>query len=71
MAAYVANPNATNAGLAWHSINSSVPLSGFKSPLFYFEPRIGAAFDVFGNGKTVVRGGFAIFHYQIAYNTAS
>ena len=71
LAAFQANPTAVNAGLSWNSINSQVPLSGFKSPLFYYEPRIGVAYDVFGNGKTVVRGGFAVFHYQIAYNLTS
>jgi len=69
LAAYNANPTAVNAGLQWNAINSNVPLSGFKSPPFYYEPRIGVAYDVFGNGKTVVRGGFAIFRYQIAFNT--
>lgn len=70
-AAFLQNPNATNAGLQWHSINSDIPLSGFKSPLFYYEPRIGIAYDIFGDGKTVLRGGFAIFRYQLAYNTTS
>ena len=65
------NPNAVNAGLQWNSINSNVPVSGFKSPLFYYEPRIGVAYDIFGDGKTVLRGGFAIFRYQLAYNTTS
>jgi hypothetical protein len=69
--AFLANVNAANAGLQWHSINNNIPISGFKSPLFYYEPRIGAAYDVFGNGKTVLRGGFAIFRYQLAYNTIS
>ncbi len=68
---YVSNPTAPNAGLLYHSIDSHIPISGFKSPLFYYEPRLGAAYDLFGNGKTVLRGGFAIFRYQLAYNTTS
>ena len=38
------------------------------SPLFYYEPRVGVAYDIFGTGKTVLRGGFAIFRYQFAVN---
>lgn len=67
--AYAANPTAVNAGLQWNAIDKNIPTSGFKSPLFYYEPRFGVAYDLFGNGRTVLRGGFAIFHYQIAYNT--
>ena len=60
-----------NTGLLWHAINSSIPLSGNVSPLFYYEPRVGLAYDVFGTGKTVLRSGFAIFHYQISTNQGS
>ena len=67
-ATYTNNPTAVNPGIEWHSIANNVPLSGWKSPLFYYEPRVGIAYDVFGNGKTVIRGGFASFRYQVAVN---
>ncbi|HUA16432.1 MAG TPA: carboxypeptidase regulatory-like domain-containing protein [Verrucomicrobiae bacterium] len=57
-----------NTGLQWHANTPGIPLSGWKSPLFYYEPRVGVAYDVFGNGKTVIRGGFASFRYQVAVN---
>ena len=67
-ASYTNDPNVKNPGLLWHGINSNVPLSGWKSPLFYYEPRVGIAYDVFGNGRTVLRGGFASFRYQVSVN---
>ena len=41
-----------------------------KSPLFYYEPRVGFAYDIFGTGKTVLRSGFAVFHYQVSTQVA-
>jgi hypothetical protein len=58
----------SNTGVLWHATNSSIPLSGWVSPMLYYEPRVGLAYDVFGNGKTVIRGGFASFRYQVSVN---
>lgn len=65
---YTNDPTVMNPGLLWHSIDHSVPLSGWKSPLFYIEPRVGIAYDVFGDGRTVIRGGFASFRYNVSVN---
>jgi len=61
---------ANNTGLQWHAINSAVPLSGWTTPLFEYGPRGGIAYDIFGNGKTVFRGGFGVFRYQVTSETA-
>ncbi len=59
-----------NTGLLWHAINSKIPTSGFKSNLFLYNPRLGAAYDVFGTGRTVVRAGFGTYRYQVSGNDA-
>ena len=40
-------------GLTWNAINKNIPISGFPSKALWPEPRVGAAYDLFGDGKTV------------------
>ncbi|HTU36347.1 MAG TPA: TonB-dependent receptor [Candidatus Acidoferrum sp.] len=65
-AAFNTDPTAPNAGLLWHKIDPSIPTSGLMSPVFYPEPRVSLAYDVFGSGKSVVRAGWSMFRYPIS-----
>jgi hypothetical protein len=57
-----------NPGLRWHGVDSSLPISGSESKTLYASPRLGLSFDVFGTGKTVVRGGWGSYHWNDQYN---
>jgi hypothetical protein len=52
-----------NPGLQYHAINSAVPKSGIASTVLLLSPRFGLSYDVFGTGKTLVRGGIGTYRF--------
>ncbi len=61
----------TLPGFRWHGIDPSVPNAGLKTRWAYVEPRLGLAWDTYGNGRTVVRAGAGIYRAHDSFNDAT
>ncbi len=60
----------TFCGFQWHSRDPSIPLGGFPQRTLFWQPRFGLAYDLFGKGNTVLRGGWGRFYYHSGQFTA-
>ena len=48
-------------GISWHQRDRSIPVSGIDPHGLFYSPRVGIAYDLYGNGKTTFRGGFGLY----------
>jgi Carboxypeptidase regulatory-like domain/TonB-dependent Receptor Plug Domain len=55
-------------GVTWKGINSGVSNSVNSPSAILFSPRVGLAWDVFGNQRTVARGGWGVYRSQEEFN---
>jgi hypothetical protein len=57
-------------GISWHAKNASIPVAGVGSRLLFYSPRVGVAYDLYGNGKSVFRGGWGAYRSRDSLNVA-
>ncbi len=55
-------------GIYWHGIDPGIPNSGSPTRIAYTSPRFGFAWDVTGDAKNVVRGGWGEYVWNDQYN---
>lgn len=71
VAAGVTTLKSSLPGFRYHSIDSSVPVTGLATRWAYVEPRAGLAWDAYGTGDTIVRAGAGVYRAHDSWNDAS
>lgn len=61
-------PGLATPGYKWHAVDKTVPNSGAGSTLAFFSPRFGMAYDMYGDSKTIFRGGIGAYRSHDAWN---
>jgi len=58
-------------GVSWNKTDSGDAPAGVPTRALFYSPRLGLAYDLHGNGKTVFRGGWGAYHSHDSYNFAA
>jgi hypothetical protein len=64
-------PGLASPGFKWHAVDPTVPKSGAGSTTLFFSPRFGVAYDLYGDGKTMMRGGIGAYRSHDSWNDVS
>jgi hypothetical protein len=55
-------------GVYWHGISPGISKAGSPDRFLFVSPRFGVSYDVFGTGKSILRGGWGTYRFADQYN---